>query len=63
MEMTPKYLKENHRYIYNKYCKTHKVEKIAFDGDKGVDLRNLKDNESVIYGDGTTFYFKLTKLK
>lgn len=28
-----------------------------------VDLRKLADNESVIYGDGKTFHFKLTKLK
>ena len=26
------------------------------------DLRKLKDNEAVIYGDGKTFHFLLTKL-
>lgn len=41
-----------------KYRKTHKVEK-----RKGteVDLRNLEDNQSVIWGDGETYHYLLIK--
>ena len=56
--MTKQELKENHRFIYDKYFATHKIENVI---GLEVDLRTLKDNESVIYGDGETFYFKLTK--
>jgi len=58
MEISEQELKEKHRYIYDKYFNTHKIEKVM---GLEIDLKSLKDDESVIYGDGETFYFKLTK--
>lgn len=59
MEISEQELKENHRYIYDKYFNTHKIEKVM--GLDDINLKSLKDDESAIYGDGETFYFKLTK--
>lgn len=45
--------------VYKKHESTHMVTPVL--GTK-VDLRKLKEKESVIYGDGKTFHFKLTKV-
>lgn len=52
-------LKKHFSHVYKKWGDTHKIEKV-----KGVtvDLRTLADDESVVYGDGNTFHFKLTRL-
>jgi hypothetical protein len=44
--------------VFERYEDTHIVTP-----RKGVrvDLRKLKPNESVVWGDGKTFHFKLTK--
>jgi len=57
-KMTETELKEDYRFVYDKYFKTHKVDKVM---GTDVDLRTLEDNESVMYGDGETFHFKMTK--
>jgi len=51
---------ENLKRIYEIYGKTHKIE--AIKGTE-VDLKLLEDEESVAYGDGEFYYFKLTPLK
>lgn len=44
---------------FDKYGATHKITpRIGTE----VDLRRLKPNESVVYGDGRTYYFLLTPL-
>lgn len=63
---TSKYVKLDQEAIsrdyadfYNKHEGTHMITAVL-----GIrpDLRKLKDNESVVYGDGKTFHFKLTKV-
>lgn len=46
--------------IKHKYRETHEVFK-----KKGteVDLRNLENDESVIYGDGESYHYLLKKIK
>ncbi len=41
------------------YGKTHRITPVI--GTR-ADLRKLKPNESIIWGDGRTFHFRLTKL-
>lgn len=45
---------------FKKYEGTHTVT--AVPGVR-IDLTKLKNNESVCYGDGKSFHFKLTKIK
>lgn len=52
-------IKRDFPEVYKKYEGIATVT--AVQGVK-VDLRKLTHNESVIYGDGKTFHFKLTKL-
>lgn len=63
---TSKYIKLDHeeikkdfREVFKKYEATHTV--LARLGIK-VDLRKLKPNESICYGDGKYFHFLLTKV-
>ena len=43
--------------VNDRWGKTHTIAKIM---GTDVDLRNLKDGESVCYGDGKTYHFLLT---
>jgi len=43
--------------MLHQYGSSHEVEKVQ---GTEVDLRQLKDNQSVIWGDGETFHYKLT---
>jgi hypothetical protein len=52
-------IKKDFPEVFEKYKGIAKVE--AIQGVK-VDLRRLHPDESVIYGDGKSFHFKLTKL-
>lgn len=51
-------IKRDYPEVFKKYAGTHVI--IAVHGVR-VDLTKLKPNESVCYGDGRSFYFKLTK--
>lgn len=42
-----------------KFGKTHKIEAVA--GTKVV-MSKLKNNQSVVFGDGATYHFRLTKI-
>jgi len=44
--------------VREKYAETHKIEAVL--GTK-VDMRCLAENESICWGDGETYHFKLTK--
>lgn len=44
-----------------RYGNTHTITAMAIPHNKRVDLRKLKSNESIVWGDGKTFYFLLTK--
>jgi len=55
------YLKnDNPRYLTLKklYGETHDIEIFA---GTSIDLEFLNDNESVVIGDGESYYFKLTE--
>lgn len=52
-------IKRDFPEVFKKYEGTHTVVAVA--GTK-VDLRKLNDKESIVYGDGKSFHFKLTKL-
>ena len=43
--------------VNDKWSETHTIEKRM---GTDVDLRHLKDGESVCYGDGKTYHFLLT---
>lgn len=45
--------------VFKKYEGTHMIT--AVPGTR-VDLTKLKNNESICYGDGKSFHFKLTKV-
>ena len=45
--------------IHKKYGETHDVKRVY--ADLSPDLSKLKDNQSVCWGDGRTFYFPLTE--
>ncbi len=47
------------KQIKDRYGLTHKIEKVFKIGI--IDLRILKDNQSVAMGDGKTFYWLLTE--
>lgn len=53
-------IKADYPEIFKKYEGTHMIT--AVHGVK-IDLRKLQLNESVVYGDGKTFHFKLTKIE
>lgn len=53
-------IKRDYPDFYKKWEGTHMVTPVL--GTR-PDLRKLKDNESVCWGDGKTFHFKLTKVK
>lgn len=42
-----------------KYKDTHTIERVSTSLE--CDLTKLKDNQSVVFGDGKTFYFLLTE--
>lgn len=44
--------------VIKKWGKTHTIEKIM---GTHVDLKNLKNGQSVCWGDGETYHFRLTK--
>lgn len=50
---------ETYLKVKAKYGETHKIEAIS--GTK-MNLKNLQFHESVCYGDGKLYHFKLTKL-
>lgn len=50
----------NYKRAFAKYGKTHEIEKVM--GTR-VDITKLKDNQSVIWGDGETYHFRLTTHK
>ena len=50
--------KQNEILVRQKYSKTHHIKKV-FGTD--VDLYNLEPNESVVFGDGQTYHYKLTE--
>lgn len=52
-------IKQDFPEIFEKYEGTHTVT--ARLGTR-IDLTKLSDNQSVVYGDGKTFHFLLTKL-
>jgi hypothetical protein len=55
------YDKESPEYkkVFALYGKTHKIEKRA---GTAVFLPLLKDNQSIVWGDGKTFHWLLTEL-
>lgn len=46
-------------HVQSMYGKTHNIEPVL-----GVqpDLRLLKNNQSVVWGDGATYHFRMTKI-
>lgn len=65
-EMKNKYIKLDHEAIrrdfpevYEKYEGQFMITAVL--GTR-PDLQKLKDNECVVYGDGKTFHFKLTRV-
>lgn len=51
-------IREDFPHVYERWELTHKIEAVL---GVEVDLRKLAENESVLYGDGKSFHFKLTK--
>jgi hypothetical protein len=49
---------EDYKKVYEKYGKTHLIEKRM--GTK-IDMTKLKDDESVCWGDGKSYHYLLTK--
>lgn len=49
---------EDFKNVSKKYGATHKIEPVH--GTKVI-FKNLSDNQSVCYGDGKTYHFRLTK--
>jgi hypothetical protein len=50
---------KNLKKVREKYGKTHKIE--AVKGTK-IDMTKLTDNQSVCWGDGESYHFRLTAL-
>ena len=46
------------KHIQEHWGDTHTIAKVS---GVEIDLRMLKDNESVVYGDGKTFHYRLTE--
>lgn len=51
-------IKKDFPGVFTRYSETHTV--IARQGTR-VDITKLNKNESIVYGDGETFHFLLTK--
>ena len=50
--------RQNELLVQHKWSKTHHIEKVW---GTDVILKNLKPNESVVWGDGETYHWKLTE--
>jgi hypothetical protein len=55
--MSKQTARQNELLIEYKYGKTHHIKKMW---GTEVNLKNLEPNESVVMGDGKTYYWKLT---
>jgi hypothetical protein len=53
---------ENYKKVFEKWGKGFDIEAIGGKRGLKIDLSKLNNNESVCWGDGKNYYFKLTKI-